>query len=93
LLVRGLIEKTEDKKDQRVYLYKPTFDLLSYLGVSKPELLPDYERIRGEFMAFVSARDKAPETKEEPVISVEPEESTISDDELNRPTDSPNNDE
>src|SRR3990167_1949544 len=49
LLVRGLVERVEDKKDQRVFLYKPTFDLLAHLGISKIEDLPDYNSVRGEF--------------------------------------------
>ena len=48
LLVRGLIEKKTDKESQRSFLYYPTFELLSYLGVSRLEELPEYERVRGE---------------------------------------------
>ena len=33
LLIRGLIEKVSNPDDQRSYLYKPTFELLSFLGV------------------------------------------------------------
>jgi len=61
LLVRGLIERVEDKKDQRVFLYKPTFDLLAFLGVSKVEDLTDYSLVRGEFTAFIEARNKSAE--------------------------------
>lgn len=43
LSVRGLIEKITDPKDARRFIYKPTFDLLSYLGVSRVEDLPDHE--------------------------------------------------
>lgn len=42
LSVRGLVEKTLDPKDSRKYIYKPTFELLSYMGVTKVEELPDY---------------------------------------------------
>src|SRR5258708_22002950 len=34
LLIRGLIEKIENPEDRRSFLYRPTFDLLSHLGVS-----------------------------------------------------------
>jgi segregation and condensation protein B len=33
LSVRGLIEKTIDTKDSRRYIYHPTFELLSFMGV------------------------------------------------------------
>jgi segregation and condensation protein B len=68
LLVRGLIEKVEDTKDQRVFLYKPTFDLLAFLGISKVENLPDYEKVRSEFLAFGQAKEKIEKEKEPNVI-------------------------
>jgi segregation and condensation protein B len=46
LLVRGLVEKETDATDSRKYVYKPTFDLISYLGVTKLEDLPEYEAMR-----------------------------------------------
>ncbi len=45
LSVRGLIEKTIDPKDSRRYIYHPTFELLSFMGVKSPEELPDYELV------------------------------------------------
>ena len=45
LLIRGLIEKIPDPKDNRRYIYKPTFDLLSFMGINKIEELPDYDTI------------------------------------------------
>ncbi len=52
LLVRGLIERVENPKDQRSFLYKPTIELLSYLGVSKITDLPDYEAVRRDIENF-----------------------------------------
>ena len=49
LLVRGLIEKVAKPDDQRSFLYKPSFELLSYLGVSKIEDIPEYEKVKREF--------------------------------------------
>lgn len=43
LSVRGLIQKETDASDNRRYIYKPTFDLLSYLGVRSVEELPNYK--------------------------------------------------
>ncbi len=42
LLVRGLIERIVDPKDSRRVLYQPTFDTLSYMGVTSIEQLPNY---------------------------------------------------
>lgn len=48
LLIRGMIDKIPNPKDQRTYLYKPTFDLMNYMGVNKIEELPDYQKIQIE---------------------------------------------
>jgi len=52
LLVRGLIERVENPKDQRSFLYKPTLELISYLGISKITDLPDYESVRSDIDVF-----------------------------------------
>ncbi len=46
LLVRGLIEKIIDPKDSRRFLYRPTFETLSYMGITSIEELPNYEKVR-----------------------------------------------
>ena len=45
LSVRGLIEKTVDPKDNRRFIYKPSFDTLSFMGIKSVEELPDYSKI------------------------------------------------
>jgi len=45
LLVRGLVEKIVDPKDTRRMLYRPTFDTLSYMGITSITQLPNYEQI------------------------------------------------
>ncbi|MES2416133.1 MAG: SMC-Scp complex subunit ScpB [Patescibacteria group bacterium] len=45
LSVRGLIEKSVDPKDTRKNIYKPTFELLSFMGVRNVEELPDYATV------------------------------------------------
>lgn len=45
LSVRGLVEKVVDPKDSRKYLYKPTIELLSFLGVTRIEELPEYSQV------------------------------------------------
>jgi segregation and condensation protein B len=42
LLVRGLIAKEVNPKDNRTSLYTPTTELFSFLGISKNSDLPDY---------------------------------------------------
>lgn len=57
LLIRGLIERVDNPEDARSFLYKPTLELLSHLGVSKITDLPEYEQVRAE----IDALQKKPE--------------------------------
>ena len=52
LMIRGLVEKVTNPKDQRSFLYKPTFDMLSYLGVSKIEDMPEYIEAKAEIESY-----------------------------------------
>jgi len=45
LLIRGLVERIQDPNDQRAFLYKPSLELLKYMGIEKVENLPDFEKI------------------------------------------------
>jgi len=45
LSVRGLVEKVADPKDNRRFIYKPSFELLSYMGVRSVEELPDFGEV------------------------------------------------
>ncbi len=45
LSIRGLVEKVTDPKDNRRFIYKPSFELLSYMGVTKVEDLPDFAEV------------------------------------------------
>ena len=47
LSVRGLVEKTNDERDSRRYIYKPSFDTLSYLGARSVEELPEWQEVKG----------------------------------------------
>src|SRR3989338_6453172 len=42
LSIRGLVERIPDPKDQRRFIYRPSFDLLSFLGIKSVEELPEY---------------------------------------------------
>ncbi|PIR73576.1 MAG: SMC-Scp complex subunit ScpB [Candidatus Moranbacteria bacterium CG10_big_fil_rev_8_21_14_0_10_35_21] len=45
LLMRGLVDRMENPKDGRGYLYKISFEFLKRLGMEKVENLPDFENL------------------------------------------------
>jgi len=63
LLVRGLVEKIENPRDQRSFLYRPTFELLEHLGIKDLDELPDRE----EFYTKVEESITDLANKNEPV--------------------------
>lgn len=65
LLVRGLVERRTNPRDRRIYLYKPTFELLQHLGVSKIEELPEYEEISKKFTREIEDASDAEKEEEE----------------------------
>ena len=58
LLMRGLVERIPNPRDSRSYLYKPSINLLRWLGVKKIEDLPQYGEFNEKIENFVS--DEAP---------------------------------
>jgi segregation and condensation protein B len=52
LLVRGLVERRENPKDQRSFLYAPTLELIAHLGITKIDELPDYAKVRNDIETF-----------------------------------------
>lgn len=52
LLIRGLIEKVANPKDQRSFLYMPTFELLAHLGIEKVQDLPEFDIVERELNTF-----------------------------------------
>lgn len=58
LLLRGLIERTEDANDKRRAFYKPTVDALAHLGVGNLGDLPRYP----ELSAALAAHDASKST-------------------------------
>ena len=54
LMMRGLIERITDPSDSRKYLYRPTFDLLAYLGVRSVSELPEFADIRNALLSNVA---------------------------------------
>lgn len=57
LLVRGLIEKVVDPKDSRRILYRPTFEVLSFMGVSSVDGLPKYAEVKAELEKVMSSEE------------------------------------
>jgi len=72
LSIRGLIEKITNPQDQRSFLYQPSFDLLSYLGLSKIEEMPEMEAVRKDLAEF--AEKKMAESKP---LEIAPEDETL----------------
>lgn len=58
LLIRGLIERAQSATDERVFLYRPTVELLSLLGVRGVEELPEYAAVRAELESAESEQEK-----------------------------------
>ena len=52
LAARGLLERIANPSDAREYLYRPTTELIAYLGVTEATNLPDYVKITNELAAF-----------------------------------------
>ncbi len=66
LLVRGLVEKVTNPKDERMFLYKPTFELLSYLGISKIEDMPEFGEVKKEIEEFKKSEESEKNTTPPP---------------------------
>ena len=63
LSIRGLVEKITDPKDNRRYIYKPSFELLSYMGIQSVEELPDYAEVSNSIN--IAAKNLEEELKKE----------------------------
>lgn len=64
LMVRGLVERIPNPDDQRSFLYRPTFELLSYLGVTNISELQEYDAVRAEILLFKNTRAEDGESEE-----------------------------
>jgi segregation and condensation protein B len=65
LSARGLVERAPNPQDAREYLYRPTVELLAYLGVRDSKDLPDYGKITNELAAFEASAKKESEPFED----------------------------
>ncbi len=69
LLIRGLVEKVNSPEDQRSFLYKPTMQLITFMGLTKPEELPEYEAMR---QSAIVAHDEPAELASAEPVAPEP---------------------
>lgn len=46
LLMRGLVRRIPNPKDERSFLYEPTTDLLSQLGITRAEHMPEFAEVK-----------------------------------------------
>ncbi len=53
LIIRGLIERIVDPKDSRRLLYCPTFETLSFMGVTSIDQLPNYNEVRAQLQEIL----------------------------------------
>ena len=58
LLIRGLIERVDNPQDARSFLYKTTLQLLSHLGISKTDDLPEYAQVRADIEQYKQSRQE-----------------------------------
>jgi segregation and condensation protein B len=56
LLIRGLVEKVENPEDQRSFLYRSTFALLEYMGITNREELPEYTETLTALEKFIHTK-------------------------------------
>jgi segregation and condensation protein B len=59
LEIRGLIDRVSHKSDARMYVYKPSLELLSYLGVSSVADLPQFETLKKTLETKLSGQESA----------------------------------
>lgn len=52
LLIRGLVERAQDTKDARVYIYTPTLDLYKYLGITSSTQLPEFPALAKDLKEY-----------------------------------------
>ncbi|MEK7587087.1 MAG: SMC-Scp complex subunit ScpB [Patescibacteria group bacterium] len=53
LQVRGLVERIVNPSDARSFLYRPTFELLSHLGIKQIDELPEFGSLQGKLEDFL----------------------------------------
>ncbi len=59
LLVRGLIERKVHESDSRKFVYMPTIDLLTYMGVARIDEMPEMEKFGAELTRVAAAEESS----------------------------------
>jgi segregation and condensation protein B len=80
LQIRGLVERIENPRDLRSFLYRPTFQLLESLGVARVEDLPDHGQIVAELEHFLSTQEEVVDGQDAAGSSVSAVASDLSND-------------
>lgn len=58
LAMRGLLRRVTHPKDERSFLYEPTTELLSHLGVGKRDELPEFTAVAAELASLENTPDE-----------------------------------
>lgn len=58
LSMRGLVRRIPNPKDERGFVYEPTIELLSHLGVASVSHLPDYAEVKVKIAELESEVEK-----------------------------------
>lgn len=58
LLIRGLITKEVNPKDERTYVYKPTADLLQFLNINDINELQEFKDINEKIDNFINTKNE-----------------------------------
>jgi segregation and condensation protein B len=72
LMIRGLLDRIDNPTDQRSFLYKPTLQLLSFLGVSSTSELPDFEKTKEILASLTTTPDTLTQSSEHGTSTNEP---------------------
>lgn len=66
LTMRGLVRRVPNPRDSRSFLFEPTTELLSTLGVARSQDLPDHQEVRAKLAQLEEAyRQKQADTLQE----------------------------
>ncbi len=57
LQIRGLVERITNPNDSRSFLYQPTFELLSHLGIKQISELPEFDTLQGKLEDFLAKKE------------------------------------
>jgi segregation and condensation protein B len=69
LAIRGLVEKIADPRDARRFIYRPSFELLSYMGIKSVEELPEYGEVTSSIN--IAAENLAAELQKEQNVNTD----------------------